>query len=160
MPSDTPGQEGDAKQAQAAPRSVIALVLTGLTAALLLQAIPPWWSGRAVEVDRLPQHEYDFRIDVNQANEMELIHLPGIGPTLAQRVVANRKAQGPFESVEDLRRVRGIGPKLVKRIAPYLRWPQTQPLAGVPAPAAPRPTRSKTESGGVNSKSTSKVDLK
>ena len=62
----------------------------------------------------------DMRLDVNTAPATEFNALPGIGPRLAERLAADREANGPFESVEDLARVRGIGPKLVQRIRPYV----------------------------------------
>ncbi len=50
-------------------------------------------------------------VDVNRADESELDQLPGIGPVLAGRIVAERETNGPFSSYLDLQRVRGIGPK-------------------------------------------------
>lgn len=52
-------------------------------------------------------------VDVNRAGAGELEALPGIGPVLAQRIVADREERGPFASVDDLQRVRGIGPSLL-----------------------------------------------
>ncbi len=60
-------------------------------------------------------------LDVNQAGIEELQRLPGIGPTLASRIVADRAAQGPFRSVGDLLRVRGIGPKTLEKLRPHVR---------------------------------------
>ena len=51
------------------------------------------------------------QVDLNQATAEELVRLPGIGPTLAQRIVDYRAQHGPFEATEELRRVAGIGPK-------------------------------------------------
>jgi competence protein ComEA len=48
-------------------------------------------------------------IDLNLATVADLETLPGIGPTLAQAIVAERDRRGGFASVEDLRSVRGIG---------------------------------------------------
>jgi len=53
----------------------------------------------------------DGRLDLNRATSAELQKLPGIGPTLAQRIVDARQRQGGFASPEDLRRVPGIGEK-------------------------------------------------
>lgn len=50
------------------------------------------------------------RIDLNEATLEELQALPGIGPGLARRLVEDRERNGPFRSVDDLQRVRGIGP--------------------------------------------------
>lgn len=55
-------------------------------------------------------------VDLNRASAKELTALPGIGPTLAERIVRDREARGPFRSVEDLARVRGIGPRTVDRL--------------------------------------------
>lgn len=55
-------------------------------------------------------------VNVNSASVDELIALPGIGPTLAARIIAFREEHGLFSSVEDLRLVRGIGAKLLEKI--------------------------------------------
>jgi competence protein ComEA len=47
--------------------------------------------------------------------------LPGIGPSLAQAIIAERDRSGGFRSVEDLRRVRGIGDARFAQIAPLVR---------------------------------------
>lgn len=48
-------------------------------------------------------------ISLNRADPTELEDLPGVGPVLAERIVAYREANGPFETVEDLLDVPGIG---------------------------------------------------
>ena len=60
-------------------------------------------------------------VDVNRATSRELETLPGIGPALAGRIVASREEEGPFRRVEDLERVRGIGPATVERLRPLVR---------------------------------------
>jgi len=50
------------------------------------------------------------RLNVNRANESELDGLPGVGPVLAQRIIAYRTEHGNFGTVEDLQKVAGIGP--------------------------------------------------
>jgi len=62
----------------------------------------------------------DMRLDLNRAPASELTALPGIGPTLAGRIVANRRANGPFDSLDDLARVKWIGPSVIERIKPYV----------------------------------------
>ena len=62
----------------------------------------------------------DMRVDVNRATDVELNALPGIGPRLAERVMADREANGYFESIEDLQRVHGVGPRLVERVRAYV----------------------------------------
>lgn len=50
-------------------------------------------------------------IDINSADEALLDTLPGVGPSTADKIVAEREANGRFASVDDLARVPGIGPK-------------------------------------------------
>ncbi len=61
-------------------------------------------------------------VDLNTADAAALDTLPGIGPSTAQKIIAEREANGPFASLEDLTRVSGIGPKKLE---------QLQGLAGV-----------------------------
>lgn len=48
-------------------------------------------------------------LDLNRASASELELLPGIGPRLAERIVSDRTARGPFRSVQELERVPGVG---------------------------------------------------
>lgn len=54
-------------------------------------------------------------VDPNTAEERELAHVPGLSRRLARAVVESRQAEGPFLRVEDLLRVRGIGPARLAR---------------------------------------------
>jgi len=60
-------------------------------------------------------------VDINRAAVEDFSRLPGIGPKLAQRIVAFREKHGPFRRVEDLLAIRGIGHKKWKKIRPFLR---------------------------------------
>lgn len=62
----------------------------------------------------------EARMNLNTATAAELERLPRIGPRMAARILAYRQAHGSFARVDDLVRVRGIGPKTLARIAPYL----------------------------------------
>ncbi|HVZ93232.1 MAG TPA: helix-hairpin-helix domain-containing protein [Phycisphaerales bacterium] len=61
------------------------------------------------------------RIDINTTTAAELELLPRIGPALAKRIIEDRDENGPFESVDDLDRVRGIGPRTLDAIRDYVR---------------------------------------
>jgi competence protein ComEA len=57
------------------------------------------------------------KVDLNTATAAELDGLPGIGPVLAERIVAHRTAQGPFTAVDQLDDVPGIGPAIAAELA-------------------------------------------
>lgn len=61
-------------------------------------------------------------VDLDVAGVNELDRLPGIGPALAARIVADRDANGPFGSLPRLERVRGIGPSLAKKLEPHVTF--------------------------------------
>lgn len=61
-------------------------------------------------------------IDPNSAGRAEWDRLPGIGPVTAIAIVERRTSAGPFRGPADLLAVRGIGPRTVDRLAPYLDW--------------------------------------
>ena len=73
-------------------------------------------AGYQVGDQRLPS-----RLNVNAADAQALQALPGIGPSLAKRIVVERERNGPFQTEEDLLRVPGIGPKRWQRILPRVR---------------------------------------
>lgn len=57
-----------------------------------------------------------LRININTCTENELCALPGIGPMLSQTIINHREANGPFESVDELTHISGIGPKRLDAI--------------------------------------------
>jgi competence protein ComEA len=59
-------------------------------------------------------------INLNTATKDELVALPGIGPAKAQAIVDYRNQHGPFRSVDEIRKVKGIGEKLFISIKPEL----------------------------------------
>ncbi len=56
------------------------------------------------------------KINLNTASQAELESLPGIGPSLAQRIIAYREENGPFKTIEDIQKVKGIGPAIFEKI--------------------------------------------
>ncbi len=61
------------------------------------------------------------RIDPSTASRAELAMLPGVGPSLARAIILERTAGGPFRSIDDLTRVKGIGPARLAALRPWLR---------------------------------------
>lgn len=60
-------------------------------------------------------------VDVNTATADQLDALPGVGPATAQAIVEYRTAHGPFRSVDDVAKVRGIGPAKLAALRPKIR---------------------------------------
>src|SRR5580765_3875750 len=94
--------------------------------AISLVAMAAWWiwqgqlRGRLIDIERAEPITIDFKIDVNRADWPELTLMPNIGEQLAKRIVADRQERGPFRDHSDLRRVRGIGPKTLEGMKPFL----------------------------------------
>jgi competence protein ComEA len=60
------------------------------------------------------------RINVNTAGQAELELLPNVGPAMAKKIMDYRALHGPFKSIADLDKVKGIGPKTMAKIAPLV----------------------------------------
>lgn len=87
------------------------------------------------------------RIDVDRAPAAELARLPRIGAGLAASIVADRKAHGPFGSLEALDRVSGVGKGTLAAIRSHVTFsahpaPPRAPPAASTGPRPPAPTRS------------------
>jgi competence ComEA-like helix-hairpin-helix protein len=64
----------------------------------------------------------EFTIDINSADVVSLQRLPGIGPVLAQRIIAYRDSIGEYVDAEELLDVKGIGEKKLAGIREYLEF--------------------------------------
>lgn len=107
--------------------AVLVLIGLGATAA--------WWfyhgghAGRLLEIERAAPLAAEFRVDVNKAAWPEFAQIPGLGQVLSQRIVAYREEHGPFAAIADLERIRGIGPKTLEALRPYLALSATAAAA-------------------------------
>lgn len=93
--------------ALAAPKAAPA----ALEAATADEADPPARAGKKTPTGKL---------NLNTATAEQLMLLPGVGPSKAERVLAFRGKHGPFKRVSDLRRVKGFGYKTLKKLEPFL----------------------------------------
>jgi competence ComEA-like helix-hairpin-helix protein len=78
---------------------------------------------RAVTLTRMSGSELltlGLALDPNLASAADLEAIPGIGPVLAKRIVEFREEHGPFQLVEALLAVKGLGPGKLEKIRPYL----------------------------------------
>ena len=113
---------------QAVAGAVVGVSLLVIGIYLLLNGAEP---GRHIDIDRADPQQVVFLVDINTAQWPELDLLPNIGETIARRIVESREADGPYIDHDDLLRVRGIGPKTLFGIRPYLlAMPAADHVAG------------------------------
>ena len=90
---------------------LFALSLVAISAAPVLAAAPAKPAAGAAEARP---------VDLNTADTTALESVPGIGKSLSQRIVAFRDKNGPYQSVDDLLKVQGVGEKSIQKLRPYL----------------------------------------
>src|SRR2546421_12608171 len=84
-------------------------------------------------------------VNLNTATALELQEVPGIGPSTADKILKMRKSYGAFKSVDDLRAIKGIGPKRLEKMRKYLTVaklstkPDSKTSAKTPPAAKPSP---------------------
>ncbi|HET9805161.1 MAG TPA: helix-hairpin-helix domain-containing protein [Candidatus Acidoferrum sp.] len=66
-------------------------------------------------------------INLNTASAAQLQEVPGIGPVTAEKILKMRKSYGAFKSVDDLRAIKGIGPKRIEKMRKYLTVKSSPP---------------------------------
>lgn len=116
-----------------ADQAVVALVLAiSLTVLGWSLASRQLRQQKLVDIDRAEPTSIAFTVDINQADWPELVQLPGVGETLARRIVEVRQTDGPYLDHNDLRRrVSGIGTLKLEQMRPYLRpVPSAENVAG------------------------------
>ena len=93
-------------------------------AALLIGFLSGVFVGRSHVKDGIQvimdQPEDVGKVNINTATFDELLLIPGIGETMAQRIIDYRARKGGFASVEDLLNVSGISPQKLEQIRPML----------------------------------------
>ena len=62
----------------------------------------------------------DIKVNINKATITELTQLPGVGESLAKRIIEYRNINGKFKSIEDLKNVSGIGEKKLENLREYI----------------------------------------
>lgn len=91
------------------------------TGSIRVSAVPPPSTEPSQpSTDGTTEPSIPLLVDINSATAEELTALPGIGSTLARRIVSYREANGPFESFAELLNVEGIGEKKLEDILDYI----------------------------------------
>ncbi|HWA99034.1 MAG TPA: helix-hairpin-helix domain-containing protein [Pirellulales bacterium] len=112
---------------------------------LALVSMAGWWlyqgglAGRLIEIDAQPRSSPRWVVDLNTADWPEIAQLPGIGETIARRIVEARAEHGQWLSVDELRDVKGIGAKTLERLRPFVT---VEPMPHGPRPDESTATRS------------------
>ncbi len=91
-------------------------------------------------------------IDINTAERAELLQVPGVGPNMADAILAERQAVGRFESLEELDRVAGIGAKTLDKLRPWFAiGPGSSRTLAAPVERLERkPATPKASTGTIN----------
>lgn len=118
--------------------TIAAIVAVGLIGSLA------WWlragglTGDLIDLRTTPATPVEFLVDVNRAEWPELAQLPGVGPTIARRIVEDRAAGGDYRTIDALLRVNGVGPRKLESMRPHLLpLPEDAQMVGDATPAEP-----------------------
>lgn len=76
-------------------------------------------SGEGI-IDNIETSSKSSSLNINKATEQDLQNLPGIGPSLAAKIIAYRDENGKFTTVEDIKKVNGIGDSKYENIKDYI----------------------------------------
>lgn len=102
----------------AAQRAAAGSLLFGTFLLGISLAGPTEWIG---DPESVPKHgSLGAKLEINSADRAGLLQLPGVGESLADRMEAYRRDHGPFQRIDDLRGVRGIGPATMERLRPWI----------------------------------------
>lgn len=102
----------------------------------------PGWAGLTVRSNR---QKTITTVDLDRATAQEIDALPGVGPSLARRIVEDREVCGPFGSLDGFQRVAGVGPALAERLRNHVTFsgvPRRGKTVFEQCSPAPRRTRS------------------
>jgi competence protein ComEA len=92
------------KKGQGGTMKKVMVVITLMTVALMMAWGTPSFADEMAKVN------------INTANQEQLMSLKGIGESYAQRIIEYREKNGPFQTPEDLLKVKGIGDKTLEAI--------------------------------------------
>lgn len=101
-------------------RNLVRQAVTTIRIAPAVETMPESLPTQAPEPETTAYPEPAYPLDINTATAQDLAFLPGIGETIAQRIVDWREANGGFAELTDLLQVEGIGEKRLEQMIPYI----------------------------------------
>ena len=108
---------------------LILIILACLTGYIIFRLSFP---NPALAVLREPGKPYEYVIDINEADWIHWMLLPGVGEKLAKKIIAYRTEHGPFLSIDDLLNVNGIGNITLDKLKPHLKCQSLVPAQSPP----------------------------
>ncbi|MEM7476226.1 MAG: helix-hairpin-helix domain-containing protein [Planctomycetota bacterium] len=119
--------EYDETEAEPASQARETRVAAWLSAGFLLCVVCLGLSvvGTKEKASEAIEHDIQLILDLNLATEAQLRALPDIGPQMAARIILDREENGEFQSVDNLARVRGMGPTTLNALRPFLTTSRT-----------------------------------
>lgn len=91
------------------------IIFTALTATFM-----SWRSQNSIlPMEAAMEDREIIKMDLNTVTTDQLQMIPGVGPTLSGRVIEYREINGPFQHVEDVLNIKGIGPVLLEEFLTY-----------------------------------------
>ncbi len=109
-------------------RIALSLVITGILILLIFR----YYQNPIYFSDPQPPRDLNLldKLDPNTASHSDLSALPNIGPAMARRIIEDREQfqkqtpnQLPYRQLQDLDRIKGIGPATLENLKPYLMFP-------------------------------------
>lgn len=89
---------------------LLAVLLIGIALAAYKNSVPP----ANIEIRDFPVEK--IKVNINEAEAVDFMKLDGVGRSLAERIMDYRAKEGHFSSIEDIKKVKGIGDKLFNKI--------------------------------------------
>ena len=78
-------------------------------------------SGKGVIISEENNNTSNLIVNINTADETELEQLPGIGPSIASKIIEYRNQNGKFKNIEDIKNVTGIGESKYEKIKDFIK---------------------------------------
>ena len=107
---------------------------------LMIGAMAVWYFNHEPP-GHLPAN-FQMKVNVNTADAAVISLLPGVGESLAERMVKARNTGGAFKNLQDLQnRVEGLGPAKVQQLSEYLMFKKIEEAPEIPAPNPVKPQK-------------------